>query len=86
MYDTCIIFVRFMVPTRKTVKHKHFQVLHLPEYNTRIVYQFINKKMCQSPYMVKYTLHSYFPEYLMPLRKAVLHSDQYSTDLQWYYV
>jgi len=36
--------------------------------------------------MVKYVLYSYFPENIMHLRKAVLHSGQYRTDLQSYYV
>jgi hypothetical protein len=86
MYDILIILICFLVPTRKAVKYKHLEVLHLPEYNTRIFYQFINNKMGQSPYTVKYALYSYFPENLRPLRKAVLHSGQYRTDLQLYYV
>jgi hypothetical protein len=86
MYDILIILICFLVPTRKAVKHKHLEALHLPEYNTRTFYQFINKKMCQSSYMVKYALYSYFLKYLIPLRKAVLHSGQYRTDLQLYYV
>lgn len=86
MYDILIILICFLVPTRKAVKHKHLEVLHLPEYNTRIFHQFINKKVCQSPYIVKYALYSYFSENLMSLRKAVLHAGQYRTYLQLYYV
>lgn len=44
MYDILIILICFLVPTRKAVKHKHLEVLHSPEYNTRIFHQFINKK------------------------------------------
>ena len=86
MYDILIILICFLVPTRKAVKHKHLEILHLSDYNTRIFYQFINIKTCQSPYTVKHALHSYFPENLMPLRRAVLHSGQYRTDSQSYYV
>jgi len=81
-YDILIILICFLVPTRKAVKHKHLEVPHLPEYNTKFFYQFINIKMCQSPYMVKYALYSCFLENLMPLRKAVSHSGQYGTDVQ----
>lgn len=48
MYNILIILICFLVPTRKAVKHKYFEVWHLPECNTRFFFTNSSPIKCAS--------------------------------------